>query len=59
MGGEYVVEGNAVHVVRFLGLIGDGQDPIETAMGMKDPVAARDYLRSEESGGSAKSARSC
>ena len=25
-----------------------GQDPIETAMGMKDPVAARDYLRAEE-----------
>ena len=24
------------------------RDPIETAMGMKDPVAARDYLRAEE-----------
>ena len=47
-GGEYVIEGDTAHVVRFLGLIGYGQDPIETAMGMKDPVAARDYLRSEE-----------
>ena len=48
VGGEYVVEGDAAHVVRFLGLIGNGQDPIETAMAVKDPVAARDYLRSEE-----------
>ena len=48
VGGEYVIEGDTAHVVRFLGLIGYGQDPIETAMGMKDPVAARDYLRSEE-----------
>ena len=47
-GGEYVIEGDTAHVVRFLGLIGYGQDPMETAMGMKDPIAARDYLRSEE-----------
>jgi cobalt-zinc-cadmium resistance protein CzcA len=46
--GEYVVEGDTAHVVRFLGLIGYGQDPVETAMGMKDPLAARDYLRNEE-----------
>ena len=48
VGGEYVIEGDTAHVVRFLGLIGYGQDPMETAMGMKDPVAARDYLRREE-----------
>ena len=48
VGGEYVIEGDTAHVVRFLGLIGYGQDPMETAVGMKDPVAARDYLRSEE-----------
>ena len=47
-GGEYVVQGDSVHVVRFLGLIGCGQDPIEAAVGMKDPIAARNYLRSEE-----------
>ena len=60
VGGEYVVEGDTAHVVRFLGLIGYGQDPMETAMGMKDPVAARDYLRSEEERRHrGKSARSC
>ena len=47
-GGEYVIQSDTAHIVRFLGLIGNGQDPIETAMGMKDAVAARDYLRSEE-----------
>jgi cobalt-zinc-cadmium resistance protein CzcA len=31
-----------------MGLIGDGEDPIEHALGMKDPIAARDYLRAEE-----------
>ena len=35
-------------MVRCLGLIGGGRDPIETAVGMKDPLAARDYLRAEE-----------
>ena len=36
-GGEYIVAGGAAHVVRSLGLIGGGRDPLETAMGMKDP----------------------
>ena len=48
VGGEYVIQGETAHVVRFLGLIGGGQDPMETAMGMKDPVAARDYLRARK-----------
>jgi heavy metal efflux system protein len=48
IGGDYIVQGGAAHVVRSLGLLGMGQDPIETAMGMKDPLAARDYLRAEE-----------
>ena len=48
VGGEYVIEGDTAHVVRFLGLIGYGQDPMETAVGMKDPLAAGDYLRREE-----------
>jgi cobalt-zinc-cadmium resistance protein CzcA len=47
-GGDYIVTGGAAHVVRSLGLIGGGQDAMETAMGMKDPLAARDYLRAEE-----------
>ncbi|MGO8691454.1 MAG: efflux RND transporter permease subunit [Thermoguttaceae bacterium] len=48
VGGDYIVEGGAAHVVRSLGMLGMGQDPMETAMGMKDPVAARNYLRAEE-----------
>jgi cobalt-zinc-cadmium resistance protein CzcA len=48
VGGEYVIQGETVQVVRGMGLIGDGEDPIEQALGMKDPIAARDYLRAEE-----------
>ena len=48
VGGDYIIQGGAAHVVRSLGMLGMGQDPIETAMGMKDPVAARNYLRAEE-----------
>jgi cobalt-zinc-cadmium resistance protein CzcA len=48
VGGDYIVHGGAAHVVRSLGMLGMGQDPIETAMGMKDPIAARNYLRAEE-----------
>jgi cobalt-zinc-cadmium resistance protein CzcA len=48
VGGDYIIEGGAAHVVRSLGMLGMGQDPMETAMGMKDPVAARNYLRAEE-----------
>ncbi len=48
VGGDYIIQGGAAHVVRSLGLLGMGQDPIETAMGMADPVAARNYLRAEE-----------
>ncbi len=48
VGGDYIIQGGAAHVVRSLGLLGMGQDPMETAMGMKDPVAARNYLRAEE-----------
>ena len=29
-GGEYIVQGGAAHVVRSLGLLGMGQDPMET-----------------------------
>ncbi len=48
VGGDYIVQGGAAHVVRSLGLLGMGQDPMETAMGMKDPFMARDYMRAEE-----------
>ena len=48
VGGDYIIQGGAAHVVRSLGLLGMGKDPMETAMGMTDPVAARNYLRAEE-----------
>src|SRR5262249_53005148 len=48
VGGNFLPQGSTVQVVRGLGLIGGGQDPMQHAMGMNDPVAARDYLRAEE-----------
>ena len=48
VGGDYIIQGGAAHVVRSVGMLGMGQDPIETAIGMKDPIAARKYLRAEE-----------
>ncbi len=48
VGGQYLTQGETVQVVRSVGLIGDGQDPIERAVTLKDPIAARDYLRAAE-----------
>lgn len=48
IGGQYVVQGETVQVVRSLGLIGQGDDPMDKAVAMTDPIAARDYLRAEE-----------
>jgi cobalt-zinc-cadmium resistance protein CzcA len=48
VGGDYLVQGNTVKVLRSLGLIGQGQDPMQQVLGMADPVAARDHLRAEE-----------
>jgi cobalt-zinc-cadmium resistance protein CzcA len=47
-GGDYLFQPQSVQVVRGLGLIGDGVDPMVKAMSLTDPFAARDYLRSEE-----------
>lgn len=47
-GGQYIDQGQTVQVVRGLGLIGQGIDPMEKAMAMDDPVAAATYLRQEE-----------
>jgi len=41
VGGDYVKEGPGVQVVRSLGLIGGGQDPVQEVLGMKDPQAAQ------------------
>ena len=51
VGGEYVFKGETVQVVRSLGLIGEGEDPMDHAMAMTDPVAARDYLRARRGSG--------
>ena len=48
VGGQYVTVGETAQVVRSLGLIGEGRDPMDAAMAMTDPVAARNWLRAEE-----------
>ncbi|SIN68564.1 cobalt-zinc-cadmium resistance protein CzcA [Singulisphaera sp. GP187] len=48
VGGDYLVQGDTVQVVRGLGLIGQGQDPALAALAMTDPLMARDRLRAEE-----------
>jgi cobalt-zinc-cadmium resistance protein CzcA len=48
IGGQYVTAGEAVEVVRGLGLIGRGRDPMDQAFAERDPAAARDVLRGEE-----------
>ena len=45
IGGQYVTPGETVQVVRGLGLIGQGQDPMDKAFALQDPVEARDVLR--------------
>jgi heavy metal efflux system protein len=48
VGGDYVKFGPAAQVVRSLGLLGGGEDPVTRAIAQKDPVAARNILREEE-----------
>ena len=48
VGGQYINQGQTVQVVRGLGLIGMGLDPMEGAMALSDPVAAAAYLRDQE-----------
>jgi cobalt-zinc-cadmium resistance protein CzcA len=48
VGGDYLVQGETAAVVRGLGLLGRGRDPMQKILSMTDPVEARDYLRSEE-----------
>ncbi len=56
VGGDYVMQGHVAMNVRSVGLIGGGQDPAQSVLGMSDPLAARKLLREEELDGSAKSA---
>ena len=48
IGGQYIAPGETVQVVRSLGLIGQGQDPMDKAFALQDPTEARDVLRAEE-----------
>lgn len=48
VGGDYVVQGGNVQVVRGIGLIGGGEDPMVLASGMTDPTQAAALLRAEE-----------
>src|SRR5436190_13059236 len=47
-GGNFIVQGGSVQVVRGIGLIGGGEDPMVTAMDMPDATSAARYLRTEE-----------
>jgi cobalt-zinc-cadmium resistance protein CzcA len=46
--GDYLVQGETAAVVRGLGLIGRGRDPMQRILSMTDPDDAHDYLRAEE-----------
>lgn len=48
VGGNFVVQGGNVQVIRGIGLIGGGDDPVERAIGMPDAAAASDFLRKGE-----------
>jgi heavy metal efflux system protein len=48
VGGDYLITGRTVKVVRSRGLIGGGSDPMEAAFGMKTPEEAAAYLREQE-----------
>ena len=53
IGGQYVAPGETVQVVRSLGLIGQGQDPMDKAFALQDPTEARE--RAARRGGTADS----
>ncbi|MBI3865222.1 MAG: efflux RND transporter permease subunit, partial [Planctomycetia bacterium] len=47
-GGNFIVQGGSVQVVRGIGLIGGGEDPMVEALNMPDAESAAEYMRSEE-----------
>ncbi len=49
VGGDYVVQGDTIQIVRGIGLIGGGEDPMLIAMQMNTPEEANAYLRRGES----------
>jgi cobalt-zinc-cadmium resistance protein CzcA len=48
VGGDYIQQGRTTLVVRNLGVIGGGRDPMEIACGMKTPEEAAAFLRAED-----------
>jgi cobalt-zinc-cadmium resistance protein CzcA len=48
VGGDYVMQGHVALNVRSFGLFGGGEDPVQGALGLKDPLAASAHLRAEE-----------
>jgi Cu/Ag efflux pump CusA len=48
VGGDFLIQGRTAKVVRCIGYIGGGKDPIEQAFGMKGPEEAAAFLREEE-----------
>jgi cobalt-zinc-cadmium resistance protein CzcA len=48
VGGDYLPQGRTILVVRNVGVIGGGQDPMEKAFSMKSPEEAAGYLRAED-----------
>jgi cobalt-zinc-cadmium resistance protein CzcA len=46
--GEYLAQGRTNLMIRCVGVIGGGKDPIERAVGMKTPEEAARFLREEE-----------
>jgi cobalt-zinc-cadmium resistance protein CzcA len=48
VGGDFLVQGRTVQMVRCVGVIGGGKDPMERAIGMKTPEEAVRFLREED-----------
>jgi heavy metal efflux system protein len=48
VGGDYLVQGDAIEAVRSLGLFGHGRDPVDQAIAFNDPLRASKYLRGKE-----------
>ncbi|MFN0052837.1 MAG: efflux RND transporter permease subunit [Planctomycetales bacterium] len=45
VGGNFIVQGGNLQVIRGIGLLGGGEDPMERAIGMPDPQSAARALR--------------
>ncbi len=48
VGGDFLVQGRTVQMVRVIGVIGGGKDPMERAFAMKTPQQAAAFLRAED-----------